>query len=392
MSTGVVIVAARRTAMGSFQGQFASLSASDLGAAAIAAAVADAGVEGAQIEDAHIGCVLPAGQGQAPGRQAVLKAGLALGVPVTTVNKMCGSAMKATMYAVDQIRCGDVKVALAGGMESMTNAPYILPKVRQGLRMGHSEVLDHMFCDGLQDVREGLLMGAFAERCAEKHGFSRQAQDAYAIESLNRALRATNEGDSASEIVPVTVKTRTGEVIYDKDEQPLTAKLDKIPTLKPAFKKDGTVTAANSSSISDGAAALVLMSEEEAARRNLKPLARVLGHATHAQDPAWFTTAPVGAIEVLLRKLGWSADKPDLYEVNEAFAVVPMTVMQELSVPHEKMNVFGGACALGHPVGASGARIVVTLLNALRRRGGKYGVAGICLAGGEATALAVELL
>ena len=336
--------------------------------------------------------MLPAGQGQAPGRQAVLKAGLALGVPVTTVNKMCGSAMKATMYAVDQIRCGDVKVALAGGMESMTNAPYILPKVRQGLRMGHSEVLDHMFCDGLQDVREGLLMGAFAERCAEKHGFSREAQDAYAIESLKRAQRATLEGDSAIEIVPVTVKTRTGEVVYDKDEQPLTAKLDKIPTLKPAFKKDGTVTAANSSSISDGAAALVLMSEEEAARRNLKPLARVLGHATHAQDPAWFTTAPVGAIEVLLRKLGWSADKPDLYEVNEAFAVVPMTVMQELSVPHEKMNVFGGACALGHPVGASGARIVVTLLNALRRRGGKYGVAGICLAGGEATALAVELL
>ncbi|GAB4359480.1 MAG: acetyl-CoA C-acyltransferase [Immundisolibacter sp.] len=392
MSTGAVIVAARRTAMGSFQGQFASLSASDLGAAAIAAAVADAGVEGAQIQDAHIGCVLPAGQGQAPGRQAVLKAGLALGVPVTTINKMCGSAMKAIMYAVDQIRCGDVQVALAGGMESMTNAPYLLPKVRAGLRMGHGEVLDHMFFDGLQDAREGLLMGAFAERCADKHGFSRQAQDAYAIESLERAQRATREGDSASEIVPVTVKTKAGEVVYDKDEQPLTAKLDKIPTLKPAFKKDGTVTAANSSSISDGAAALVLMSEQEAARRNLKPLARVLGHATHAQDPAWFTTAPVGAIEVLLRKLGWSADTPDLYEVNEAFAVVPMTVMQELRIPHAKMNVFGGACALGHPVGASGARIVVTLLNALRRRGGRYGVAAICLAGGEATALAVELL
>lgn len=392
MSTGVVIVAARRTAMGGFQGQFASLSASDLGAAAIAAAVADVGVDGADIQDAHIGCVLPAGQGQAPGRQAVLKAGLPLSVPVTTVNKMCGSAMKAIMYAIDQIRCGDVQVALAGGMESMTNAPYILPKVRQGLRMGHGEVLDHMFCDGLQDVREGLLMGAFAERCADKHGFSRQAQDAYAIESLTRALRATNEGESASEIVPVTVKTKTGDVVYDKDEQPLTARLDKIPTLKPAFKKDGTVTAANASSISDGAAALVLMSEDEAARRGLKPLARVLGHATHAQDPAWFTTAPVGAVRTLLNKLGWSADKPDLYEVNEAFAVVPMTVMQELGIGHEKMNVFGGACALGHPVGASGARIVVTLLNALRRRGGKYGVAGICLAGGEATALAVELL
>lgn len=392
MSTGVVIVAARRTAMGGFQGQFASLSASDLGAAAIAAAVADVGVDGADIQDAHIGCVLPAGQGQAPGRQAVLKAGLPLSVPVTTVNKMCGSAMKAIMYAIDQIRCGDVQVALAGGMESMTNAPYILPKVRQGLRMGHGEVLDHMFCDGLQDVREGLLMGAFAERCADKHVFSRQAQDAYAIESLTRALRATNEGESASEIVPVTVKTKTGDVVYDKDEQPLTARLDKIPTLKPAFKKDGTVTAANASSISDGAAALVLMSEEEAARRGLKPLARVLGHATHAQDPAWFTTAPVGAVRTLLNKLGWSADKPDLYEVNEAFAVVPMTVMQELGIGHEKMNVFGGACALGHPVGASGARIVVTLLNALRRRGGKYGVAGICLAGGEATALAVELL
>ncbi|WP_372693799.1 acetyl-CoA C-acyltransferase [Immundisolibacter sp.] len=392
MSTGVVIVAARRTAMGGFQGQFASLSASDLGAAAIAAAVAEVGVDGADIQDAHIGCVLPAGQGQAPGRQAVLKAGLPLSVPVTTVNKMCGSAMKAIMYAIDQIRCGDVQVALAGGMESMTNAPYILPKVRQGLRMGHGEVLDHMFCDGLQDVREGLLMGAFAERCADKHGFSRQAQDAYAIESLTRALRATNEGESASEIVPVTVKTKTGDVVYDKDEQPLTARLDKIPTLRPAFKKDGTVTAANASSISDGAAALVLMSEDEAARRGLKPLARVLGHATHAQDPAWFTTAPVGAVRTLLNKLGWSADKPDLYEVNEAFAVVPMTVMQELGIGHEKMNVFGGACALGHPVGASGARIVVTLLNALRRRGGKYGVAGICLAGGEATALAVELL
>ena len=297
MKTDVVIVAARRTALGSFQGQFASLSASDLGAAAIAAVVADAGVDGAQIEDAHIGCVLPAGQGQAPGRQAVLKAGLSLGVPVTTVNKMCGSAMKATMYAFDQIRAGDVKVALAGGMESMSNAPYLLPKVRQGLRMGHGQVLDHMFCDGLEDVREGLLMGAFAERCADKQGFSREQQDAFAMESLRRAQRATYEGDSATEIVPVTVKTKTGDVSYDKDEQPLTAKIDKIPTLKPAFKEGGTVTAANSSSISDGAAALVLMAGEEAARRGLKPLARVLGHATHAQDPAWFTTAPVGAID-----------------------------------------------------------------------------------------------
>jgi acetyl-CoA C-acetyltransferase len=392
MSHGVVIVAARRTALGGFQGQFASLSASDLGAAAIKAAVADAGIDGAEIEDAHIGCVLPAGQGQAPGRQAVLKAGLPLGVPVTTVNKMCGSGMKAIMYAVDQIRAGDVTVALAGGMESMTNAPYILPKVRQGLRMGHGQVLDHMFLDGLQDVREGLLMGAFAERCAEKQGFSRQAQDAYAIESLRRAQRATQEGESAAEIVPVTVEGKAGTVVHDKDEQPLTAKLDKIPTLKPAFKKDGTVTAANASSISDGAAALVLMDEAEAARRGVKPLARVLGHATHAQDPAWFTTAPVGAIEVLLRRLRWKAEDPDLYEVNEAFAVVPMTVMQELRIPHDRMNVLGGACALGHPVGASGARIVVTLLNALRRSGGKRGVAGICLAGGEATALGVELL
>jgi acetyl-CoA C-acetyltransferase len=392
MSHGVVIVAARRTALGGFQGQFASLSASDLGAAAIKAAVADAGIDGAEIEDAHIGCVLPAGQGQAPGRQAVLKAGLPLGVPVTTVNKMCGSGMKAIMYAVDQIRAGDVTVALAGGMESMTNAPYILPKVRQGLRMGHGQVLDHMFLDGLQDVREGLLMGAFAERCAEKQGFSRQAQDAYAIESLRRAQRATQEGESAAEIVPVTVEGKAGTVVHDKDEQPLTAKLDKIPTLKPAFKKDGTVTAANASSISDGAAALVLMDEAEAARRGVKPLARVLGHATHAQDPAWFTTAPVGAIEVLLRRLRWKAEDPDLYEVNEAFAVVPMTVMQELRIPHDKINVLGGACALGHPVGASGARIVVTLLNALRRSGGKRGVAGICLAGGEATALGVELL
>jgi len=388
----VVITAAVRTPIGAMQGQFSGVSAAQLGAAAVRAAVERSALKPEDIDEVILGCVLPAGQGQAPGRQAVLKAGLSLGVPVTTVNKMCGSAMKATMYAVDQIRSGDVKIALAGGMESMSNAPYILPKVRQGLRMGHGQVLDHMFCDGLQDVREGLLMGAFAERCADKQGFSREQQDAFAMESLRRAQRATNEGDSAAEIVPVTVRTKTGEVVYDKDEQPLTAKLDKIPTLKPAFKADGTVTAANSSSISDGAAALVLMAAEEAARRGLKPLARVLAHATHAQDPAWFTTAPVGAIEVLLRKLGWTPDTPDLYEVNEAFAVVPMTVMQELRIPHEKMNVLGGACALGHPVGASGARIVVTLLNALRLRGGKYGVAGICLAGGEATALAVELL
>ena len=392
MTTNVVIVAARRTAMGSFQGQFASLSASDLGAAAIAAVVADAGVDGAQIEDAHIGCVLPAGQGQAPGRQAVLKAGLSLGVPVTTINKMCGSAMKATMYAFDQIRSGDVKVALAGGMESMSNAPYILPKVRQGLRMGDGGGWRDMLGVGLEAGRTCLVMGALDARWGDKQGFSRQAKDAVAMESVRRAQRATNDGESATEIVPVTVKTKTGDVSYDKDEQPLSAKIDKIPTLKPAFKADGTVTAANSSSISDGAAAMVLMAEDEAARRGLKPLARVLGHATHAQDPAWFTTAPVGAIELLLRKLGWTPDKPDLYEVNEAFAVVPMTVMQELRIPHEKMNVLGGACALGHPVGASGARIVVTLLNALRLRGGKYGVAAICLAGGEATALAVELL
>ena len=392
MSTAVVIVAARRTALGSFQGQFASLSATDLGAAAIKAVVADAGVDGAQIEDAHIGCVLPAGQGQAPGRQAVLKAGLALGVPVTTVNKMCGSGMKAIMYATDQIRAGDVKVALAGGMESMSNAPYLLPKVRTGLRMGHGQVLDHMLHDGLQDVSESLLMGAFAERCADQQGFSRQAQDEYAMESLRRAQRATQEGESAAEIVPVTVRTKAGEATHDKDEQPLTARVEKIPTLKPVFKQGGTVTAANSSSISDGAAALVLMSEDEAGRRGIKPLARVLGHATHAQDPAWFTTAPVGAIEVLLRKLRWKPQDVDLYEVNEAFAVVPMTVMQELRIPHEKMNVLGGACALGHPIGASGARIVVTLLNAMRRSGAQRGVAAICLGGGEATAVGVELL
>ena len=388
----VVIVGARRTPMGSFQGQFAPLSASDLGAAAIRAAVEQARVDGAEIEDAHIGCVLPAGQGQAPGRQAVLKAGLPLGVPCTTVNKMCGSGMRAVMYGFDQIRLGDVTIALGAGMESMSNAPYILPKVRQGLRMGDGKVLDHMFCDGLQDVREGLLMGAFAERCAEQQAFSRDAQDAYAIESLKRAQRAISEGDAAAEIVPVTVKARKGEQTFDTDEQPLNANLEKIPTLKPAFKKDGTVTAANASSISDGAAALVLMSEREAERRGLQPLARLIGHATHAQDPAWFTTAPVGAIEVLLRKLGWKADDIDLFEVNEAFAVVPMTVMQELSIGHERMNVLGGACALGHPVGASGARILITLMNALRRSGGRRGVAAICLAGGEATAMGLELL
>ena len=394
MTTDPVVIASyARTPMGGMQGALASVPATKLGAIAIKAAVERAGVSPDAIDQVIMGCVLPGALGQAPARQASIGAGLPLATGATTINKVCGSGMKATMMAAEAIIAGTSDVVVAGGMESMTNAPYLLTKHRSGARLGHDSLKDSMFLDGLEDAYEpGRAMGSFAEETCTEYQFTREQQDEYALRSLSRANEAIASGAFKREIVPVEVAGRSGVTVVEVDEQPGNAKPEKIPTLKPAFKKDGTVTAANSSSISDGAAALVLMSEEEAARRNLKPLARVLGHATHAQDPAWFTTAPVGAIEVLLRKLGWSADKPDLYEVNEAFAVVPMTVMQELRIPHEKMNVFGGACALGHPVGASGARIVVTLLNALRRRGGKYGVAGICLAGGEATALAVELL
>ncbi|QOZ84397.1 MULTISPECIES: acetyl-CoA C-acyltransferase [Chromobacterium] len=389
----IVIVGMARTAMGGFQGALAAKTAAELGAAAIQAAVERAGVPAADIDEAIVGCVLPAGQGQAPARQAALGAGLPLAVNCTTVNKMCGSGMKAAMLAHDLLRAGSARVMVAGGMESMSNAPYLMTKARAGLRLGHGEIKDHMFLDGLEDAYDkGKLMGVFAEWCAEKYGFSREAQDAFAIASLNRAQAAIRDGLFRDEITPVTVSGRGGEQVVDTDEQPLKANVDKIPTLKPAFKKDGTVTPANASSISDGAAALVLMTAEEAARRGLRPLARIVGHATHAQEPGWFTTAPVEAIRKLLAQASWSAGDVDLYEINEAFAVVTMAAMHDLGLPHDKVNVHGGACALGHPIGASGARIIITLLSVLRQRGGKRGVASLCIGGGEATAMALELL
>jgi len=388
----IVIVGAARTPLGGLQGDFASLAASDLGAVAIKAAVERAGIRPENVQEAIMGNVLPAGQGQAPARQAGLKAGLPLAVGCTTVNKMCGSAMKAAMIAHDQIAAGSADIIVAGGMESMTNAPYLLPKARAGYRMGHQVVQDHMFLDGLEDAYDkGRLMGTFAEDCAAKFEFTREAQDAFALASLSRALAANNDGTFAWEIAPVTVAGKTGERIIDKDEQPAKALPDKIPLLKPAFRKDGTVTAANSSSISDGAAALVLMSRSNAEKRGLTPLAVIIGHATHAQEPGQFTTAPVGAIANLYRKTGWSTRDVDLFEVNEAFAVVTMAAMREHAISHERMNVHGGACAIGHPIGASGARIVVTLIGALRKHGKKRGVAALCIGGGEATAMAIEL-
>jgi acetyl-CoA C-acetyltransferase len=377
--------------MGGFQGDFASLSASDLGAAAIKAAVARAGIRPEEVDEVIMGNVLPAGQGQAPARQASLKAGVPLGVGCTTVNKMCGSAMKAAMLAHDLIVAGSADIVVAGGMESMTNAPYLMPKARGGYRMGHQTVQDHMFLDGLEDAYEkGRLMGTFAEDCAASFAFTREAQDAFALTSLSRALAANNDGTFAWEIAPVTVAGRKGDVVIDKDEQPAKASPEKVPQLKPAFRKDGTVTAANSSSISDGAAALVLMRRSIAEKRRLAPLAVIVAHATHAQEPGLFTTAPVGAIEKLYRKTGWTTKDVDLFEVNEAFAVVTMAAMKEHGIPHDKVNVHGGACALGHPIGASGARILVTLLGALRKHGKKRGVASLCIGGGEATAMAIE--
>ena len=388
----IVIVGAARTPMGGFQGDFASLSASDLGAVAVKAAVERAGVGPGDVQELLFGNCLMAGQGQAPARQAALKAGLPISVNCTTLSKMCGSAMKATMLAHDIIVAGSADVVVAGGMESMTNAPYLMPKARAGYRMGHQQVFDHMFLDGLEDAYEkGRLMGSFAEDCAAKYTFTREAQDHFALTSLSRALAANNDGTFAWEIAPVTVTGRKGDVVIDKDEQPAKASPDKIPGLKPAFRKDGTVTAANSSSISDGAAALVLMKRSEAERRGLKPLAVIVAHATHAQEPAWFSTAPVGAIAKLYAKTGWTSRDVDLFEINEAFAVVTMAAMKEHDLPHDRVNVHGGATALGHPVGASGARIIVTLLGALRKHGKKRGVAALCIGGGEATAIGIEL-
>ncbi len=385
----VVISGAARTAMGGFQGVFSGLSAAELGGAALGAALAGAGC--GTVDELLMGCVLPAGQGQAPARQAGFLAGLGQEVPATTLNKMCGSGMKAAMVAFDQIALGQAELVAAGGMESMTNAPYLLPKMRSGARIGHQSVQDSMFLDGLEDAYDkGRLMGTFAEDCAERYQFSRAAQDEFALTSLGNALRAEAEGAFAAEITPVSVSDRSGTVLVGRDEQPAKARPEKIPGLKPAFRKDGTVTAANSSSISDGAAALVLSSAETARARGLPVRAFIRGHASHAQEPALFTTAPVPAARKLLDRLGWAVDDVDLWEVNEAFAVVPMAFMAEMGVPRERLNVNGGACALGHPIGASGARIMVTLLHALEARGLKRGVAAICIGGGEGTAIAIE--
>jgi len=388
----VVIVGLARTPMGAFQGELKGFAAPELGAAAIRAAVERAKIKPEDVQEAIMGCVLPAGQGQAPARQAALGAGLPLAVGCTTVNKMCGSGMKAAMFAHDVLLNEKDHILVAGGMESMTNAPYLLPKARAGLRMGHGQVIDHMFYDGLEDAYEkGRLMGSFAEECAQSYRFSREAQDEFAIQSLKRAQNANKDGSFAWEITPLAIKAGKDEKFIEFDEQPFKANLEKIPSLKPAFRKDGTVTAANSSSISDGAAALVMMRRSTAEKRGLAPLAVVVGHSTHAQEPALFTTAPVAAIRKLLEKTNWTASQVDLYEINEAFAVVTMAAMKEHGLPHDKVNVHGGACALGHPIGASGARIVVTLLGALRKRGLKRGVASLCIGGGEATAMAIEL-
>ena len=389
----VVIVSAARTPIGGFQGELKGFAASQLGAAAIRAAVERAGIESDTVEEVIMGCVLPAGQGQAPARQASLGAGLPLGTGCTTINKMCGSGMKAAMFAHDLLAAGTNDIMVAGGMESMSNAPYLLPKARSGYRMGHQHVMDHMFLDGLEDVYDkGVLMGAFAENCADKYSFTREQQDNFSITSLTRAQKANEDGSYAWETVPIAIKAGKDERFIERDEQPFKANFDKIPRLKPAFRKDGTVTAANSSSISDGAAALVMMRRSVADKLGVMALAQVVGHSTHAQEPALFTTAPVGAIRKLFEKTGWSTDKVDLFEVNEAFAVVTMAAMKEHGLPHEKVNVHGGACALGHPIGASGARILVTLIGALRKNGARRGVASLCIGGGEATAMAIEMI
>ena len=389
----IVITGMARTPMGAFQGTLKDASCAELGAASIRAALERSRVGTDEVSETIMGCVLPAGQGQAPARQAALGAEMPLSVCCTTVNKMCGSGMKSAMLAHDLLLGGEERILVAGGMESMTNAPYLLPRARSGMRLGHGEVVDHMFLDGLEDAYDrGKLMGTFAEATAGRYGFSREAQDEFAIRSLTRAKKAFEEGAFKEEIVPVTIKGRKGDTEVETDETPLKANLEKIPTLKPAFAKDGTVTPANSSSISDGAAALVMMRESNAEKRGIRPIARILGHTEHAHEPAWFTTAPVTAIKKLLEKLEWNAGDVDLYEINEAFAVVTMAAISELELDPEKVNVHGGACALGHPIGASGARIIVTLLSAMKHHGQRRGLASLCIGGGEATALAVELI
>jgi len=393
MNDPIVIVGAARTPMGAFQGDFSSLSASDLGAVAIRAAVERAGVPADQVQDVLFGNCLMAGQGQAPARQAAIKAGIPVSAGAVTMSKMCGSAMQAVIYAHDSIVAGTNDVVVAGGMESMTNAPYLIPKARGGYRIGHAMMYDHMMLDGLEDAYEkGRSMGTFAEECVAKYQFSRADQDAFAIDSVKRAQAATADGSFQWEIAPVTVSGRNGDTVIDKDEGPLKARLDKIPALKPAFKKDGTITAASSSSINDGAAALVIMRESTAKKLGCTPLARIVAHTRHSQEPDQFTTAPVGAIAKLYAKTGWNTKEVDLFEVNEAFAAVAMAAMAEHKIPHDKINIHGGACALGHPIGASGARIIVTLLGALKKTGGKRGVAALCIGGGEATAMAIEMM
>jgi acetyl-CoA C-acetyltransferase len=387
----VVIVGAKRTPVGSFQGQFSSASAVDLGAVAIEGAVKQAGVDSADLSEVIMGCVLPAGLGQAPARQASLQAGVPVSVGCTTVNKVCGSGLKAVMLGHDAIKAGTSEIVVAGGMESMTNAPYLLPKAREGLRMGHAKVLDHMFLDGLQSPYDQQMMGMFGEMCADKYKFSRVDQDGFAIASVERAQRAVHEGDFVDEIVPVTVTVRRAEHVYDEDEEPHRCNIGKIPTLRPAFKPDGSITAANASKISDGAAATVLMTSDEAQGRGLEPMATIIAHATFAQEPEWFTTAPSTAVAQVVEKAGWAMKEVDLFEINEAFAAVTMAAMADNGLDHDKVNVNGGACALGHPIGASGARILVTLIHALRHRGLKRGVVSLCLGGGEAVALAIEI-
>ncbi|QET03062.1 MULTISPECIES: acetyl-CoA C-acetyltransferase [Cupriavidus] len=393
MQDPIVIVSAARTPMGAFQGELSALTAPQLGAAAIRAAVERAGIRPEQVQEVVFGCVLPAGQGQAPARQAALGAGLPLDVACTTVNKMCGSGMRAAMTVFDGLLAGAFDIAVAGGMESMTNAPYLIPKGRGGYRIGHGMIYDHMMLDGLEDAYDkGRAMGTFGEDCAAKYEFTRAQQDQFAIESVTRAQQAAANGDFKWEIAPVTVAAKGGDVTIDSDEGPRRIKTEKIPSLKPAFAKDGTITAASSSSINDGAAALVMMRESTARALGLQPLARMLGHTSHAQAPGWFTTAPVEAIAKLYRKLDWTTDSVDLFEINEAFAVVPMAAMHDHRIPREKVNIHGGACALGHPIGASGARILTTLIGALRKTGGKRGVASLCIGGGEATAVGIEMV
>ncbi|MFW6526095.1 thiolase family protein [Acinetobacter baumannii] len=390
--TDIVIVNGARTAMGGFQGSLSGLTAPELGAVTIKEAIARAGLQPTDVEEVIMGCVLPAGLKQGPARQAMRKAGLLDSTGAVTINKLCGSGMKAVMQAADMIKAGSAEIVVAGGMESMTNAPYVLPKARAGYRMGHGEIKDHMFFDGLEDAETGRLMGSFAQDMANTRGYTREQMDDFAIRSLKRAQTAITEGYFKDEIVPVTVSTRKGDVIVDQDEQPLNAKIDKIPSLKPAFAKDGTITAANASSISDGASALVLTSSEVAAQRGLQPLAKIIATASNSQHPSEFTIAPVGAIEKVLKKAGWNAQDVDLWEINEAFAMVTMCPIDDFKLDPEKVNIHGGACALGHPVGSTGSRIILTLIHALKRTGGKKGVAALCIGGGEATAVAIEIL